>query len=116
MKKKIKKLSNGKKERIPFLKNRSEMNDLEGPAQPQEKNHPFPLTSRIYSDIDVIADGSIFRNKLISQRIDNDVETDDEQITSGIRRLHRSLADAVEEQLKERKWEEEKQKMLESFD
>jgi hypothetical protein len=71
---------------------------------------PEYFSSRIYSDIDVIADGSIFRNKLISQRIDNDIETDDEQIASGIQRLHRSLADAVKEQLKE------KQKMLESFD
>lgn len=51
---------------------------------------------KIYSDSEVIADGCIFRHKLISQRIDNDVDTDDEQIISGIKRLERSLLDALE--------------------
>lgn len=97
MKKKIKKLSNGKKKHFlnDKLKIKTDelcsMNNL-----PQfEKNHSFPLTSRIYSDSEVIIDGSIFRNKLISQRIDNDVDTDDEQIASGIRRLHKSLSEAT---------------------
>jgi hypothetical protein len=62
---------------------------------PMERNHNFPLNSRIYSDSEVIIEGSIFRNKLISQRIDNDIDTDDEQIASGIRRLHKSLTDAT---------------------
>lgn len=35
------------------------------------------MLGRIYSDSDIIVDGIIFRNKLISQRIDNDVDTDD---------------------------------------
>jgi hypothetical protein len=30
-----------------------------------------------YLDSDVIVDASIYRNKLINQRIDNDVDTDD---------------------------------------
>jgi len=31
----------------------------------------------VYLDSDVIIDGCIFKNKLIPQRIDNDVDTDD---------------------------------------
>ena len=44
----------------------------------------------------MIIDASIYRNQIISQRIDNDVDSDDEQIASGIKRLHKALADAVE--------------------
>ena len=39
--------------------------------------HPSLLNIPIYSDTEVIIEGSIFRNKLISQRMDNDVDTDD---------------------------------------
>ena len=41
--------------------------------------------------------------------MDNDVDTDDEQISSGIRRLHQSLYDAVEEQ---KNWEAAKDTVL----
>lgn len=75
---------------------------------PLDKTHHFPLNSRIYSDSEVIVDGSIFRNKLIAQRIDNDVDTDDEQIASGIRRLHNSLSEATEAIVEQNKWAAER--------
>jgi hypothetical protein len=50
------------------------------------------MLKKVYQDTEVIIDGCIFRNKIVPQRIDNDVDTDDEQINSGIRRLHKSLS------------------------
>lgn len=58
-------------------------------------------------------EGSIFRNKLISQRIDNDIDTDDEQIASGVRRLHKSLSEASEMAEAQRKEEMERQRLFE---
>ena len=49
-----------------------------------------------YFDSEVIVDASIFRNQLINQRIDNDIDSEEEQIITGVRRLHKSLSDAVE--------------------
>ena len=49
-----------------------------------------------YFDNEVIVDASIFRNQLINQRIDNDIDSEEEQIITGVKRLHKSLADAVE--------------------
>ena len=40
----------------------------------------------------------MYRNKVISQRIDNDVDTDDEQVNAGVRRMTKILTDAVENQ------------------
>lgn len=49
-----------------------------------------------YFDSEVIVDASIFRNQIINQRIDNDIDSEEEQINSGVRRLYKSLSDAVE--------------------
>ena len=54
-----------------------------------------------YLDSEIIVDSSIFCNKVISHRIDNDVDTDDEQIASGINKLKKSLEEAVQYNKKE---------------
>jgi hypothetical protein len=48
-----------------------------------------------YLDSEVIVDSSIFCNKLINHRIDNDIDTDDDQISSGINKLKKSLEEAL---------------------
>lgn len=53
------------------------------------------------SDYEVYPDSSIFRSKIINQRIDNDVDSDDEQIQAGIRRLHKYLSDHVKDNIQE---------------
>ncbi len=48
-----------------------------------------------YLDSEVIPDASIYRNRIINQRIDNDIDTDDEQLQSSVKRLHRFLLEGV---------------------
>jgi hypothetical protein len=63
----------------------------------QLTNNHSRLLSKVYADSEVISDIQGLRGKLKPQRIDNDVDTDDEQVNAGIKRLHRSLSEVVEE-------------------
>ena len=50
---------------------------------------------KTFNDHEVFLDSEYFIGKIIPQRIDNDADTDDEQIRSGIRRMSQSLRDIV---------------------
>ena len=94
MKKKIKKLSKSK--RFPQLQaNTASAEELKTSISSNSRMEMTALHQNLmkaaYADNEVIQNDSIFRCQLINQKIDNDVDTDEEQIASGIKRLQKSL-------------------------
>lgn len=62
------------------------------PVEKEERIHGV----RVFREDELDMDMEL-RNMIIPQRIDNDVDTDEEQINAGIRKLHRLLLDRLNE-------------------
>lgn len=99
MRKKIRKASKTKKHYlIDFLRRRGIKEQAEmlgrGPPQTVLAQHQA-LQGGVFSDREVFSDDCLFRSKVIAQRLDNDADSDDEQIACAVKRIHRTLADAT---------------------